>query len=142
MQTYIKNILTVVRNISGIDEAVYSNIYDIEQTDKTVFVIIPGDITDNFTAYLVNGSIQLMSKVMLVLKSKYIETNMVITSKDNIKEFSLDNCSGVYNVIKFKLIYRREDCGDSYEGMFVKSINGLHGEVFLNIPENCHIFAF
>ena len=135
MQTYIKNILTVVRNISGIDEAVYSNIYDIEQTDKTVFVIIPGDITDNFTAYLVNGSIQLMSKVMLVLKSKYIETNMVITSKDNIKEFSLDNCSGVYNVIKFKLIYRREDCGDSYEGMFVKSINGLHGEVFLNIPE-------
>ena len=67
MQTYIKNILTVVRNISGIDEAVYSNIYDIEQTDKTVFVIIPGDITDNFTAYLVNGSIQLMSKVMLVL---------------------------------------------------------------------------
>ena len=135
MQTYIKNILTVVRNISGIDEAVYSNIYDIEQTDKTVFVIIPGDITDNFTAYLVNGSIQLMSKVMLVLKSKYIETNMVITSKDNIKEFSLDNCSGVYNVIKFKLIYRREDCGDSYEGMFVKSINGLHGEVFLDIPE-------
>ena len=72
---------------------------------------------------------------MLVLKSKYIETNMVITSKDNIKEFSLDNCSGVYNVIKFKLIYRREDCGDSYEGMFVKSINGLHGEVFLDIPE-------
>ena len=135
MQAYIKNILTVVRNISGIDEAVYSNIYDIEQTDKTVFVIIPGDITDNFTAYLVNGSIQLMSKVMLVLNSKYIETNMVITSKDNIKEFSLDNCSGVYNVIKFKLIYRREDCGDSYEGMFVKSINGLHGEVFLDIPE-------
>ena len=135
MQTIIENLLTVVRNISGIDDAVYSNIYDIEQTDKTVFVIIPGDITDNFTAYLVNGSIQLMSKVMLVLKSKYIETNMVITSKDNIKEFSLDNCSGVYNVIKFKLIYRREDCGDSYEGMFVKSINGLHGEVFLDIPE-------
>ena len=135
MQTIIENLLTVVGNIPGIDEAVYSNIYDIEQTDKIVFVIVPGDISENLTAYLVNGSIQLMSKVMLVLKSKYIETNMVITSKDNIKEFSLDNCSGVYNVIKYKLIYKREDCGDSYEGMFVKSVNGLHGEVFLDIPQ-------
>ncbi|MBS7257059.1 MAG: hypothetical protein KIG63_01260 [Methanobrevibacter sp.] len=75
-----------------------------------------------------------MSKVMLVLKSKYMETNIVITSKDNIKEFSLDNCSGVYNIIKYKRIYKREYCGDSYEGMFVKSVNGLHGEVFLDIP--------
>ena len=135
MQTIIDNLLRVIRNIPGIDVAVYSNIYDIEQTDKTVFVIVPGDISENITAYLVNGSIQLMSKVMLVLKSKYIETNMVITSKDNIKEFSLDNCSGVYNVIKYKRIYKREYCGDSYEGMFVKSVNGLHGEVFLDIPQ-------
>ena len=135
MQTIIDNLLIVIRNIPGIDEAVYSNIYDIEQTNKTVFVIVPGDISENITAYLVNGSIQLMSKVMLVLKSKYIETNMVITSKDNIKEFSLDNCSGVYNIIKYKRIYKREYCGDSYEGMFVKSVNGLHGEVFLDIPQ-------
>ena len=135
MQTIIDNLLIVIRNIPGIDEAVYSNIYDIEQTDKTVFVIVPGDISENITAYLVNGSIQLMSKVMLVLKSKYMETNMVITSKDNIKEFSLDNCSGVYNIIKYKRIYKREYCGDSYEGMFVKSVNGLHGEVFLDIPQ-------
>ena len=135
MQTIIDNLLIVISNIPGIDEAVYSNIYDIEQTNKTVFVIVPGDISENITAYLVNGSIQLMSKVMLVLKSKYIETNMVITSKDNIKEFSLDNCSGVYNIIKYKRIYKREYCGDSYEGMFVKSVNGLHGEVFLDIPQ-------
>ena len=135
MQTIIDNLLIVISNIPGIDETVYANIYDIEQTDKTVFVIVPGDISENITAYLVNGSIQLMSKVMLVLKSKYMETNMVITSKDNIKEFSLDNCSGVYNVIKYKRIYKREYCGDSYEGMFVKSVNGLHGEVFLDIPQ-------
>ena len=135
MQTIIDTLLIVISNIPGIDETVYANIYDIEQTDKTVFVIVPGDISENITAYLVNGSIQLMSKVMLVLKSKYMETNMVITSKDNIKEFSLDNCSGVYNVIKYKRIYKREYCGDSYEGMFVKSVNGLHGEVFLDIPQ-------
>ena len=135
MQTIIDNLLRVISNIPGIDEAVQANIYDIEQTDKTVFVIVPGDISENITAYLVNGSIQLMSKVMLVLKSKYMETNIVITSKDNIKEFSLDNCSGVYNVIKYKRIYKREYCGDSYEGMFVKSVNGLHGEVFLDIPQ-------
>ena len=135
MQTIIDNLLIVISNIPGIDEAVYANIYDIEQTDKTVFVIVPGDISENITAYLVNGSIQLMSKVMLVLKSKYMETNMVITSWDNIKEFSLDNCSGVYNIIKYKRIYKREYCGDSYEGMFVKSVNGLHGEVFLDIPQ-------
>ena len=135
MQTIIDTLLIVIGNIPGIDETVYANIYDIEQTDKTVFVIVPGDISENITAYLVNGSIQLMSKVMLVLKSKYMETNMVITSKDNIKEFSLDNCSGVYNVIKYKRIYKREYCGDSYEGMFVKSVNGLHGEVFLDIPQ-------
>ena len=135
MQTIIDTLLIVISNIPGIDETVYANIYDIEQTDKTVFVIVPGDISENITAYLVNGSIQLMSKVMLVLKSKYMETNIVITSKDNIKEFSLDNCSGVYNVIKYKRIYKREYCGDSYEGMFVKSVNGLHGEVFLDIPQ-------
>ena len=135
MQTIIDTLLIVISNIPGIDETVYANIYDIEQTDKTVFVIVPGDIPENITAYLVNGSIQLMSKVMLVLKSKYMETNIVITSKDNIKEFSLDNCSGVYNVIKYKRIYKREYCGDSYEGMFVKSVNGLHGEVFLDIPQ-------
>ena len=135
MQTIIDNLLRVISNIPGIDEAVQANIYDIEQTDKTVFVIVPGDIYENITAYLVNGSIQLMSKVMLVLKSKYMETNIVITSKDNIKEFSLDNCYGVYNVIKYKRIYKREYCGDSYEGMFVKSVNGLHGEVFLDIPQ-------
>ena len=135
MQTIIDTLLIVISNIPGIDETVYANIYDIEQTDKTVFVIVPGDISENITAYLVNGSIQLMSKVMLVLKSKYMETNMVITSKDNIKEFSLDNCSGVYNIIKYKRIYKREYCGDSYEGMFVKSVNGLHGEVFLDIPQ-------
>ena len=135
MQTIIDNLLIVISNIPGIDEAVYANIYDIEQTDKTVFVIVPGDISENITAYLVNGSIQLMSKVMLVLKSKYMETNMVITSWDNIKEFSLDNCSGVYNIIKYKRIFKREYCGDSYEGMFVKSVNGLHGEVFLDIPQ-------
>ena len=135
MQTIIDNLLIVISNIPGIDETVYANIYDIEQTDKTVFVIVPGDISENITAYLVNGSIQLMSKVMLVLKSKYMETNMVITSMDNIKEFSLDNCSGVYNIIKYKRIYKREYCGDSYEGMFVKSVNGLHGEVFLDIPQ-------
>ena len=135
MQTIIDTLLIVISNIPGIDETVYANIYDIEQTDKTVFVIVPGDISENITAYLVNGSIQLMSKVMLVLKSKYMETNIVITSKDNIKEFSLDNCSGVYNIIKYKRIYKREYCGDSYEGMFVKSVNGLHGEVFLDIPQ-------
>ena len=135
MQTIIDTLLKVISNIPGIDETVYANIYDIEQTDKTVFVIVPGDISENITAYLVNGSIQLMSKVMLVLKSKYMETNMVITSWDNIKEFSLDNCSGVYNIIKYKRIYKREYCGDSYEGMFVKSVNGLHGEVFLDIPQ-------
>lgn len=135
MQTIIDTLLIVIGNIPGIDETVYANIYDIEQTDKTVFVIVPGDISENITAYLVNGSIQLMSKVMLVLKSKYMETNIVITSKDNIKEFSLDNCSGVYNIIKYKRIYKREYCGDSYEGMFVKSVNGLHGEVFLDIPQ-------
>ena len=135
MQTIIDTLLIVISNIPGIDETVYANIYDIEQTDKTVFVIVPGDISENITAYLVNGSIQLMSKVMLVLKSKYMETNIVITSKDNIKEFSLDNCSGVYNVIKYKRIFKREYCGDSYEGMFVKSVNGLHGEVFLDIPQ-------
>ena len=135
MQTIIDNLLIVISNIPGIDEAVYANIYDIEQTDKTVFVIVPGDISENITAYLINGSIQLMSKVMLVLKSKYMETNMVITSWDNIKEFSLDNCSGVYNIIKYKRIFKREYCGDSYEGMFVKSVNGLHGEVFLDIPQ-------
>ena len=135
MQTIIDNLLKVISNIPGIDETVYANIYDIEQTDNTVFVIVPGDISENITAYLVNGSIQLMSKVMLVLKSKYMETNIVITSWDNIKEFSLDNCSGVYNVIKYKRIYKREYCGDSYEGMFVKSVNGLHGEVFLDIPQ-------
>ena len=135
MQTIIDNLLIVISNIPGIDETVYANIYDIEQTDKTVFVIVPGDISENITAYLVNGSIQLMSKVMLVLKSKYMETNMVITSWDNIKEFSLDNCSGVYTIIKYKRIYKREYCGDSYEGMFVKSVNGLHGEVFLDIPQ-------
>ena len=135
MQTIIDTLLIVISNIPGIDETVYANIYDIEQTDKTVFVIVPGDISENITAYLVNGSIQLMSKVMLVLKSKYMETNIVITSKDNIKEFSLDNCSGVYNVIKYKRIYKRAYCGDSYEGMFVKSVNGLHGEVFLDIPQ-------
>ena len=135
MQTIIDTLLIVISNIPGIDETVYANIYDIEQTDKTVFVIVPGDIPENITAYLVNGSIQLMSKVMLVLKSKYMETNIVITSQDNIKEFSLDNCSGVYNIIKYKRIYKREYCGDSYEGMFVKSVNGLHGEVFLDIPQ-------
>ena len=135
MQTIIDNLLKVISNIPGIDETVYANIYDIEQTDNTVFVIVPGDISENITTYLVNGSIQLMSKVMLVLKSKYMETNMVITSWDNIKEFSLDNCSGVYNIIKYKRIYKREYCGDSYEGMFVKSVNGLHGEVFLDIPQ-------
>ena len=135
MQTIIDTLLIVISNIPGIDETVYANIYDIEQTDKTVFVIVPGDIPENITAYLVNGSIQLMSKVMLVLKSKYMETNIVITSNDNIKEFSLDNCSGVYNIIKYKRIFKREYCGDSYEGMFVKSVNGLHGEVFLDIPQ-------
>lgn len=116
-------------------ELVLVSDFDEVPEENGKFCLLEGDSENQISYYLTGSTKSEAAGLIMKMKSSYLQLGFVIQLVSKFAEYNEAGKTGYFVSYTAREIVKAPECKTGLEAMFVKSVNGQSGDVFLDIPE-------
>lgn len=109
--------------------------FDEVPEESGKFCLLEGDSENQISYYLTGSTKSEAAGLIMKMKSSYLQLGFVIQLVSKFAEYNEAGKTGYFVSYTAREIVKAPECKTGLEAMFVKSVNGQSGDVFLDIPE-------